>query len=100
MPRWSVDLIRGRTQHLGTVEAATAKEAIEKAVKQFEIELPDGIARDRALDRLSGIRVYQRIKQRFYETLGPSSSAQRQPPIGPRVARQQSSHKPRALMVL
>jgi hypothetical protein len=38
MPRWSVDLIRNRTQHLGTVEAATEKQAIEAAIKQFEIE--------------------------------------------------------------
>jgi hypothetical protein len=27
-----------RTQHLGTVEAATEKEAIAAAIKQFEIE--------------------------------------------------------------
>jgi hypothetical protein len=38
MPRWSVDIIRNRTQPLRTVEAATEKQAIEAAVKQFEIE--------------------------------------------------------------
>ena len=38
MPRWSVDIIRNRTQHLGTVEAANEKQAIEQAIKQFHIE--------------------------------------------------------------
>ena len=38
MPRWSVDLIRKRAEHLGTVTAATEKEAIAVAVKRFEIE--------------------------------------------------------------
>ena len=38
MARWSVDLIRARTQHLGTVVAANEKEAIAVAIKQFEIE--------------------------------------------------------------
>ena len=38
MPRWSVDLIRSRTQHLGTVIAANEKEAIAVAIKQFEIQ--------------------------------------------------------------
>jgi hypothetical protein len=33
-----VDLIRSRTQHLGTVEAANEKEAIEAATKLFNIE--------------------------------------------------------------
>jgi hypothetical protein len=35
--RWRVDIIRNRAEHLGTVEAADDKEAIEKAVKQFDI---------------------------------------------------------------
>jgi len=30
MPRWRVDIIRKRAEHLGTVEATTEKEAIEK----------------------------------------------------------------------
>jgi hypothetical protein len=38
MARWSVDLTRNRTQHLGTVVAANEKEAIAVAIKQFEIE--------------------------------------------------------------
>jgi len=38
MPRWSVDIIRSHTQHLGTVEAANEKQAIDAAVKQFNIE--------------------------------------------------------------
>jgi hypothetical protein len=37
MPRWRVDIIRKRAEHLGTVEAATEKEAIEKAAEWFEI---------------------------------------------------------------
>ena len=37
MPRWRVDIIRKRAEHLGTVEAATEKEAIEKAAERFEI---------------------------------------------------------------
>ena len=37
MPRWRADIIRKRAEHLGTVEAATEKEAIEKAVGRFEI---------------------------------------------------------------
>ena len=32
MPRWRVDIIRKRAEHLGTVEAAS-----EKAVGRFEI---------------------------------------------------------------
>jgi hypothetical protein len=36
-PRWRVDIIRKRAEHLGTVEAATEKEAIEKAAERFEI---------------------------------------------------------------
>jgi hypothetical protein len=37
MARWRVDIIRKRAEHLGTVEAATEKEAIEKAAERFEI---------------------------------------------------------------
>jgi hypothetical protein len=37
MPRWRVDIIRKRAEHLGTVEAGTEKEAIEKAAERFEI---------------------------------------------------------------
>jgi hypothetical protein len=36
-PRWRVDIIRKRAEHLGTVDAATEKEAIEKAAERFEI---------------------------------------------------------------
>ena len=38
MPRWSVDLIRKRAEHLGTVAADTEKEAIQAAIKEFGIE--------------------------------------------------------------
>ena len=37
MPRWCVDIIRKRAEHLGTVDATTEKEAIEKAAERFEI---------------------------------------------------------------
>jgi hypothetical protein len=37
MTRWRVDLIRKRAEHLGSVEAASEKEAIEKAAKRFDI---------------------------------------------------------------
>ena len=37
MARWRVDLIRKRAEHLGTVEAASEKEAIEKAANEFGI---------------------------------------------------------------
>jgi hypothetical protein len=37
MPRWSVDVIRHRAERLGMVEADTEEEAIEKAVKAFDI---------------------------------------------------------------
>jgi hypothetical protein len=37
MPRWRVDIIRKRAEHLGTVEAATEKDAIEKATERFDI---------------------------------------------------------------
>ena len=35
MGRWRVDIIRKRAEHLGTVEAATEREAIEKAAERF-----------------------------------------------------------------
>jgi hypothetical protein len=37
MPRWRVDILRKRAEHLGTVEAATQKEAFEKAAERFEM---------------------------------------------------------------
>jgi hypothetical protein len=37
MPRWRVNIIRKRAEHLGTVEAANERQAIEKAAKEFEI---------------------------------------------------------------
>ena len=37
MARWRVDIIRHRAEHLGTIEAANEKEAIEKAAKEFDI---------------------------------------------------------------
>jgi hypothetical protein len=38
MPRWAVDIIRKRAEHVGVVVAPNEKEALAKAIKQFEIE--------------------------------------------------------------
>jgi hypothetical protein len=38
MPRWSVDIIRHRAEHLGTVVAANEKDAIKVAIATFEID--------------------------------------------------------------
>jgi len=38
MPRWSVDIIRHRVEHLGTVVAANEKEAIKTAIATYQIE--------------------------------------------------------------
>ena len=37
MPRWRVDYIGKKGSHLGTVEAADEKSAIEQAARQFNI---------------------------------------------------------------
>jgi hypothetical protein len=37
MPRWRVDYLGKGGKHLGTVEAATEREAIAEAAKQFNI---------------------------------------------------------------
>jgi hypothetical protein len=37
MARWRVDIICHRSEHLGTVEDADEKAAIEKAANQFDI---------------------------------------------------------------
>ena len=37
MARWRVDIIRKRAEHLGTVEAPNASEAVLEAIKRFEI---------------------------------------------------------------
>lgn len=38
MPRWSVDIIRHRAEHLGTVVAPNEKEAIKTAIAVYAIE--------------------------------------------------------------
>ena len=38
MPRWRVDLIGKKLQHVGTVEATSEREAIEAAMKELRIE--------------------------------------------------------------
>ena len=40
MPRWSVDIIRKRAEHLGTVEAPDEKAAVKEAAAQFHIPGP------------------------------------------------------------
>jgi hypothetical protein len=37
MPRWRVDYLGKKGSHLGTVEAATEREAIAKAAEEFDI---------------------------------------------------------------
>jgi 1,2-phenylacetyl-CoA epoxidase PaaB subunit len=37
MPRWSVDIIGKRLQHLGTVVANDERKALEEAIKQFAV---------------------------------------------------------------
>jgi hypothetical protein len=37
MPSWRVDYLGKKGSHLGTVEAATEREAIAKAAEQFDI---------------------------------------------------------------
>jgi hypothetical protein len=38
MPRWSVDIIRKRLEHFGSVVAANEKDAVKAAMKKFRIE--------------------------------------------------------------
>ena len=38
MARWRVDIIRKRAERLGIIEAASEKEAIEKAAKEFDMQ--------------------------------------------------------------
>ena len=37
MPRWRIDLIGKKLQHVGTVEAATEADAIETAIRELRI---------------------------------------------------------------
>jgi hypothetical protein len=37
MPRWRVDYLGKKGSHLGTVEAATEREAVAKAAEEFNI---------------------------------------------------------------
>ena len=38
MPRWLIDLIGKTLRRVGTIEAATAEQAIDEAAKLFRIE--------------------------------------------------------------
>jgi hypothetical protein len=38
MPRWSFDIIRKRSEHLGTVVAANEQAAIKAAIAIYQIE--------------------------------------------------------------
>ena len=55
MARWRVDIIRQRAEHLGTIEAANEKEAIEKAAKSLTFHLNDGTELCRTEDRGEGL---------------------------------------------
>jgi hypothetical protein len=37
MPRWRAEIIRKKAERLGTVEAASEREAIRKAAQEYEI---------------------------------------------------------------
>jgi 1,2-phenylacetyl-CoA epoxidase PaaB subunit len=37
MPRWRVDIIGKKSQHVGTIEAESEREALAEAIKHFEI---------------------------------------------------------------
>jgi hypothetical protein len=40
MTRWSIDIIRGkRSEHLGTVEAPSQREAYRLAIEKFDIPI-------------------------------------------------------------
>jgi hypothetical protein len=51
MPRWSVDIIRKRAEHLGEVDAPDEQAAIKRAAEVFDIpperQKPDQRAQDR-----------------------------------------------------
>ena len=38
MPRWRVDLLRGKTEHLGIVTAPNAHEALNRPASLFRID--------------------------------------------------------------
>ena len=38
MPRWRVDIVRKKTEHLGIVTASNAQEALSRAASLFRIE--------------------------------------------------------------
>ena len=38
MPRWRIDLMGQRLQHVGTIEADAEKQAIEEAAKLFNLD--------------------------------------------------------------
>jgi hypothetical protein len=37
MPRWSIDILRKKGEHLGVVDAKTQEEAYRKAIEEFAI---------------------------------------------------------------
>jgi hypothetical protein len=40
MPRWRVDFLRGKAEHLGIVAAPNAQEALNRAMSLFRIQPP------------------------------------------------------------
>jgi hypothetical protein len=73
--RWRVDIIRKRAERLGTIEAATEKEAIEKAAKEFDIPL----------ERQNRIAVEKLSKSKDYRTV-PS-------PVAPAISGSEFRHE-------
>jgi hypothetical protein len=41
LPQWRIVLIRKKGERIGTVEARTAEEAIQAAIREFEINDPE-----------------------------------------------------------
>jgi hypothetical protein len=62
MARWRVDIIRKRAEHLGTVEAASEKEAIDKAAPTCRKRLQRG----EAFAYFAGLSADQRRAEREY----------------------------------
>jgi hypothetical protein len=71
MPRYSTDMIGKKMRHLGTVEAATEKAAIEEAAKQF------GIAALRAKIVVTKARLTLLRRSQPRENINPSASKRR-----------------------
>jgi hypothetical protein len=76
MARWRVDIIRKHAEHLGTVEAPNASEAILEAIKSFEI--PPEQQNRIAVEKMTENRDQRLARQRSpKQPADPSQKAQR-----------------------